>query len=119
MAIQAYTPRKSITSEASERAVIASEHDGAAAIRIAEDAMKALVRYDWPGNIRQLQNVLERAALTSDQELLEADKLRQALASESAITIPANRQSNPPPSDPTIIPRVPRPAMIPRARPRF
>ncbi len=54
-----------------------------------------LENFAWPGNIRQLQNVLERAALTSEQELLEADKLRQALASESAITIPGNRQPAP------------------------
>lgn len=66
---------------------------------LAPEAFSVMENFAWPGNIRQLQNVLERAALTSDQELLEADKLRQALASESAITIPANRQSNPPPSD--------------------
>ena len=29
--------------------------------RIAPDAMEALLAYDWPGNIRELENVLERA----------------------------------------------------------
>jgi Nif-specific regulatory protein len=60
---------------------------------LAADAFAVLEGFDWPGNIRQLQNVLERASLTSDQELIDADKLRQALASESSIAIPGNRQS--------------------------
>lgn len=33
---------------------------------INEEAMKALVKYDWPGNIRELQNVCERLQILSD-----------------------------------------------------
>lgn len=37
-------------------------------------AMKKLISYNWPGNIRELQNVLERAiALTSDKYIKEKD----------------------------------------------
>ncbi len=37
-------------------------------VGIEEKAMQALYRYPWPGNIRELQNIIERAAvLTSDQ----------------------------------------------------
>jgi formate hydrogenlyase transcriptional activator len=32
---------------------------------IPSDTMAALVRYDWPGNIRELQNVIERAVILS------------------------------------------------------
>jgi formate hydrogenlyase transcriptional activator len=32
---------------------------------IPSETMKALVRYDWPGNIRELQNVIERAVILS------------------------------------------------------
>ncbi len=32
---------------------------------IPSDTMEALVRYDWPGNIRELQNVIERAVIIS------------------------------------------------------
>ena len=32
---------------------------------ISSDTMKALVRYEWPGNIRELQNVIERAVILS------------------------------------------------------
>jgi transcriptional regulator with PAS, ATPase and Fis domain len=33
---------------------------------MSEDAMKLLVRYDWPGNIRELQNVCERLQILAD-----------------------------------------------------
>jgi formate hydrogenlyase transcriptional activator len=32
---------------------------------IPSETMTALVRYDWPGNIRELQNVIERAVILS------------------------------------------------------
>jgi len=32
---------------------------------IPSETMKTLVRYDWPGNIRELQNVIERAVIVS------------------------------------------------------
>ena len=31
--------------------------------RLSEDAMAKVMRYSWPGNIRELQNILERAAI--------------------------------------------------------
>jgi formate hydrogenlyase transcriptional activator len=36
-------------------------------------AMQALMRYSWPGNIRELQNVIERAVVMSDDGLLSID----------------------------------------------
>ena len=38
---------------------------------IASDTMKALVHYTWPGNIRELQNVVERAVLVSNGPVLK------------------------------------------------
>src|SRR5207248_3367800 len=37
---------------------------------IAQDTMDLLSRYDWPGNIRDLQNVIERAVLLSRVSVL-------------------------------------------------
>jgi formate hydrogenlyase transcriptional activator len=37
---------------------------------IPSDTMKALVRYEWPGNIRELQNVIERAVIVSPGPVL-------------------------------------------------
>jgi formate hydrogenlyase transcriptional activator len=38
---------------------------------IPAETMKALVRYPWPGNIRELQNVIERAVIVSSGPLLK------------------------------------------------
>lgn len=40
--------------------------------RVSHDAMKHLITFDWPGNIRQLENAVEMAvALSGDRELLD------------------------------------------------
>ena len=39
-------------------------------LRIAPETTKILKNYDWPGNIRELQNVVERAVLMSDGNTL-------------------------------------------------
>jgi formate hydrogenlyase transcriptional activator len=36
--------------------------------------LEALSRYDWPGNIRELQNVIERAVILCDRETFTIDK---------------------------------------------
>jgi psp operon transcriptional activator len=36
--------------------------------RFSGEALAALERYDWPGNIRELKNVVERAVYRSDAE---------------------------------------------------
>jgi two-component system response regulator AtoC len=46
-----------------------------AVARIAPDAWKALKGYPWPGNIRELENVLTRAVVLARSELLTADLL--------------------------------------------
>ena len=33
--------------------------------------MEALTRYDWPGNIRELQNLIERAVILSSGQTLD------------------------------------------------
>jgi transcriptional regulator with GAF, ATPase, and Fis domain len=55
--------------------------------RVPEDAMQALARYAWPGNIRELANVVERALILSAGPVLRIDaafsgRAKQAEAAE-------------------------------------
>jgi DNA-binding NtrC family response regulator len=43
---------------------------------LSPEALQALQDHDWPGNIRELSNVLERAVLLAAGETLQADDLR-------------------------------------------
>jgi DNA-binding NtrC family response regulator len=45
-------------------------------LELSLDAERALQAYVWPGNIRELRNVLERAALLSERRVLLATDLR-------------------------------------------
>jgi DNA-binding NtrC family response regulator len=44
-------------------------------ISISEEAMVLLWEYDWPGNIRELENVLERIVILSDSPVIRPDSL--------------------------------------------
>src|SRR3546814_1419151 len=51
-----------------------AEQPGLRPIGITDDAIRLLMNYDWPGNVRQLQNALFRAAvLCDDAPLTDAD----------------------------------------------
>jgi formate hydrogenlyase transcriptional activator len=38
---------------------------------ISSETMEALTQYDWPGNIRELQNLIERAVILSTRPTLD------------------------------------------------
>ena len=42
---------------------------------ISEDALEILERYSWPGNIRELENVIERAVLLSKDKFVTEEDL--------------------------------------------
>jgi DNA-binding NtrC family response regulator len=50
-----------------------AEHRGLKPLSIGNDALAVLMRYGWPGNVRQLTGVLFRAALQCDGTSLTAD----------------------------------------------
>lgn len=52
-----------------------SANGGHAAERFAEDAVDVLRGYDWPGNVRQLQNVVARAVVLSEGPVVRAADL--------------------------------------------
>lgn len=40
---------------------------------ISQDALDFLIEYNWPGNIRELQNAIERACITTNQTVLNKE----------------------------------------------
>jgi len=42
---------------------------------IASDAMAALTEYSWPGNVRQIENVIERLIVIGRREIVQVDDL--------------------------------------------
>ncbi|TCL02044.1 sigma-54-dependent Fis family transcriptional regulator [Sodalis ligni] len=50
------------------------------------DALAALIRYSWPGNVRQLQNVVNRLVLLSESPLVDAAEVAPILANEEGTT---------------------------------
>ncbi|WP_429290723.1 helix-turn-helix domain-containing protein [Paraburkholderia sp. CI3] len=51
---------------------------------ISADAMAQLRAYAWPGNIRELRNVLERANLLADGGVIRAEHLPQAVSDRAS-----------------------------------
>ena len=51
---------------------------------IADKAMELLCAYDWPGNIRELENAIEQAVALSYQSVLTPDDLPQAVRDHGA-----------------------------------
>jgi DNA-binding NtrC family response regulator len=46
---------------------------------ISDSSIKALMDYHWPGNIRQLESVIERAVLMSDTDMINLDDIKGEL----------------------------------------
>jgi DNA-binding NtrC family response regulator len=40
-----------------------------------DEALNIMINYDWPGNIRELRNIIERAVLLSEGELIKPSDL--------------------------------------------
>jgi len=92
-----------------------AQGSGGAPARLAPEALKSLLAYDFPGNVRELENVLERAVAMCEAGNITADDLRltprSAAGGESIETTPAyaaeparSFPSTPPPRMPTPFP---------------
>ncbi|WP_018291100.1 sigma-54 dependent transcriptional regulator [Verrucomicrobium sp. 3C] len=53
-----------------------------AAARIAPEAMQALQTYPWPGNIRELENVIQRAMVLAPSSTIEMSNLPEEIQEE-------------------------------------
>ncbi|HTC78991.1 MAG TPA: helix-turn-helix domain-containing protein, partial [Terriglobales bacterium] len=67
---------------------------GKAIMRIAPQSLRALAEYDWPGNVRQLENTIERAvAMETGEELrveLPVERPKARAAAAAAGTTPSS-----------------------------
>jgi formate hydrogenlyase transcriptional activator len=61
---------------------------------IPSPVMEALVRYAWPGNIRELQNVIERAVILSPGPVLRIDAAQLKIVDHGARARTAEKVSN-------------------------
>lgn len=52
--------------------------------RISGDAMQTLVNYSWPGNIRELENALERTVVVAETDEIQAGDLPLTIAAQAA-----------------------------------
>ena len=55
-------------------------YGGRERLQVTPEAMACLTRYPWPGNIRELRNVIERLSVLADSPVLTVDALPPTIA---------------------------------------
>jgi transcriptional regulator with PAS, ATPase and Fis domain len=73
--------------------LLADRQFGPTRYRVDDEALAALVRYEWPGNIRELANVLERAQILADGAVITLYDLPESI---QMATSPAETMSEEP-----------------------
>ena len=70
------------------------------------DGLEALRAQPWPGNVRQLQNFIERLVVLSDSPILTGDEVRREVARQPGIVpaAPAPTPASPFPNAPAMTP---------------
>ncbi|MGD1955048.1 MAG: sigma-54-dependent transcriptional regulator [Sphingomonadales bacterium] len=73
-----------------------NRRSGGQQLKLSDDVMAALQAYEWPGNVRQLRNVLERMIILAgdDEMLLTAESLPAELSADTSQLMQVNSQVN-------------------------
>src|SRR2546426_2407865 len=78
--------REDITLLATTFAQQAAERHSLPERPLDRDALRKLIEYDWPGNVRELKNAIERAAIMSEGNELNAIELGDQPSSKPLVT---------------------------------
>lgn len=70
-------------------AVDFAERNRMPSISLTEDALEMLVNYGWPGNIRQLKNIVEQISIIEEERLITHEVLRSYLPDYNETKLPA------------------------------
>ena len=62
--------------------------------RFSDDVVKAFLQYSWPGNIRELENLIERLVILSEDEIIEEKDLPQKMMKQTINSYVSNNSSN-------------------------
>jgi two-component system response regulator AtoC len=74
--------------------------NGKMKVALDDSAVAVLRAQPWPGNIRELQNLLERLVVLSDAEILRAPDVERELRRTSPLQTPVSPQTAGPSADP-------------------
>ena len=68
---------------------------GKAAPQLSPEAERRLLSYDYPGNIRELENIAQRLLITCDGEVVEAQHIAAAFGDSGGIAVREQREDWP------------------------
>jgi NtrC-family two-component system response regulator AlgB len=64
-----------------------ASHAGKTVRGFSPEALAAMRQYNWPGNLRELRNVIERGVILSAGEVIEPDDLAETIQSSSDVRL--------------------------------
>ncbi len=70
-------------------------HGGLPLKRISDAALRRMRDYDWPGNVREMENVLERIALFTVADTIDSEAVSGAIAESETPIVPSASEAAP------------------------
>ena len=67
---------------------IYAEENNFKVTKFSEDAVEAMIKYPWKGNIRELKNVVERLIIMTEADIIERQDLPERIRGEVGIYLP-------------------------------
>ncbi len=70
---------------------IYAEENNFKAKKFSEDAIEAIVKYPWKGNVRELKNVVERLIIMTEADIIERQDLPEPIRGEIGVYLPETK----------------------------